>query len=64
MYGSLVYQDYINLIDKKLIITENIIKDQIQPSSIDLSPSEECYEIKSSFYPITQKLEINQKIWQ
>ena len=49
MYGSLVYQDYINLIDKNLIIAENIIKDQIQPSSIDLSLSEECYEIKHCF---------------
>ena len=46
MYGSLVYQDYINLIDKNLIIAQNIITDQIQPSSIDLSLSEECYEIK------------------
>ena len=29
MYGSLVYQDYINLIHKNLIIAENIIKDHI-----------------------------------
>ena len=54
MYGSLVYQDYIKLIDKHLIIAKNIIKNQIQPSSIDLSLSEECYEIKHSFYPTIQ----------
>ena len=56
MYGSLVYQDYINLIDKNLIIAENIIKDQIQPSSIDLSLSEECYEIKHSFLSYNSKV--------
>ena len=49
MSGSLVYQDYINLINKNLIISENIENSQIQPSSIDLSLSEECYEIKHSF---------------
>ena len=49
MNGSLVYQDYINLINKKLIITENIKKNQIQPSSMDLSLSNECYETKHSF---------------
>ena len=56
MYGSLVYQDYINLIDKNLIIAENIIKDQIHPSSIDLSLSEECYEIKHSFLSYNSKV--------
>ena len=56
MYGSLVYQDYINLIDKNLIIAENIITDQIQPSSIDLSLSEECYEIKYSFLSYNSKV--------
>ena len=56
MNGSLVYQDYINLIDKNLIIAENIIKDQIQPSSIDLSLSEECYEIKHSFLSYNSKV--------
>ena len=49
MRGSLVYQDYINLLNKKIIINEKINKIQIQPSSIDLSLSEECYEIKHSF---------------
>ena len=40
MNGSLVYQDYINLINKNFIITENIQNTQIQPSSIDLSLSD------------------------
>ena len=49
MNGSLVYQDYINLIKKNYIITKNIKSLQIQPSSIDLSLSDECYEVKHSF---------------
>ena len=56
MNGSLVYQDYINLINKNFIINENIKNDQIQPSSIDLSLSEECYEIKHSFLPYNSKV--------
>ena len=56
MKGSLVYQDYINLIDKNFIIAENIKNNQIQPSSIDLSLSEECYEIKYSFLPYKSKV--------
>ncbi len=56
MNGSLVYQDYINLIDKKFIIAENIKENQIQPSSIDLSLSEECYEIKYSFLSYNSKV--------
>lgn len=56
MNGSLVYQDYINLIEKNLIISENINENQIQPSSIDLSLSEECYEIKYSFLSYNSKV--------
>ena len=56
MNGSLVYQDYINLIDKNFIIAENIKQNQIQPSSIDLSLSEECYEIKYSFLSYNSKV--------
>ena len=56
MNGSLVYQDYINLINRNFIIAENIIKNQIQPSSIDLSLSEECYEIKYSFLSYNSKV--------
>ncbi len=56
MNGSLVYQDYLNLIDKNIIIAENIKQNQIQPSSIDLSLSEECYEIKYSFLSYNSKV--------
>ncbi len=56
MHGSLVYQDYINLINKNFITTENINNHQIQPSSIDLSLSEECYEIKHSFLSYNSKV--------
>ncbi len=56
MNGSLVYQDYINLIDKNFIVAKNIMKNQIQPSSIDLSLSEECYEIKHSFLSYNSKV--------
>ena len=56
MNGSLVYQDYINLISKNLIITKNIESNQIQPSSLDLSLSEECYEIKYSFLSYNSKV--------
>ena len=56
MNGSLVYQDYINLIKRKQIINENIEKEQIQPSSLDLSLSEECFEIKHSFLPYNSKV--------
>ena len=56
MNGSLVYQDYINLIKRKQIINENIEKEQIQPSSLDLSLSEECFEIKQSFLPYNTKV--------
>ncbi len=49
MNGSLVYQDYISLINKKSILPKNINRNQIQPSSLDLSLSEECYEVKHSF---------------
>ncbi len=49
MNGALVYNDYLNLCKQNLI--KGIIdkSTQIQPSSIDLSLSGECYEIKASF---------------
>tara|TARA_B100000963_G_C22556592_1_gene639318 strand:+ start:149 stop:1201 length:1053 start_codon:yes stop_codon:yes gene_type:complete len=56
MNGSLVYQDYINLLNKNFIINENINKNQVQPSSLDLSLSEECYEIKHSFLSYNSKV--------
>ena len=56
MNGSLVYQDYINLINKNYILTKSIDENQIQPSSIDLSLSEECYEVKNSFLSYNSKV--------
>ena len=49
MNGALVYDDYLSLLKKNQItgLKDNIT--QIQPSSIDLSLSDECYEIKTSF---------------
>ena len=49
MSGTLVYEDYLSLYNDNKIKSLNFKKSQIQPSSIDLSLSEECYEIKTSF---------------
>jgi Deoxycytidine deaminase len=49
MIGSLTYDDYIKLFQKKEIESYDLNKNQIQPSSLDLSLSKECYEIKYSF---------------
>tara|TARA_A100001011_G_C14301637_1_gene841030 strand:+ start:1452 stop:2546 length:1095 start_codon:yes stop_codon:yes gene_type:complete len=49
MIGSLIYEDYYELFKKRKIINDNFNIKQIQPSSIDLSLSDECYEIKYSF---------------
>jgi len=49
MKGPLVYEDYLSLYNKKKIQSLYFKKSQIQPSSIDLSLSDECYEIKTSF---------------
>ena len=49
MNGTLVYEDYLSLYNRKKIKSFSFKKSQIQPSSIDLSLSEECYEIKTSF---------------
>ncbi|MDC1054526.1 2'-deoxycytidine 5'-triphosphate deaminase [Alphaproteobacteria bacterium] len=49
MNGTLVYEDYLYLYNNNKIKSLFFKKTQIQPSSIDLSLSEECYEIKTSF---------------
>ena len=49
MKGSLVYEDYLDLVKSKKITSSTFELNQIQPSSIDLSLSDECYEIKYSF---------------
>lgn len=47
--GSLTYEDYYNLYNDKKIKYRNFKLNQIQPSSVDLTLSSECYEIKGSF---------------
>ena len=47
--GSLTYQDYKKLVKDKKILSEYFVGKQIQPSSIDLTLSEECFEIAASF---------------
>ena len=49
LYGALTYGDYKNLINQGVLVGAKNIGDQIQPSSIDLTLSDECYEIQSSF---------------
>ncbi len=49
MIGSLVYDDYLKLYKNGNIISSDFNFKQIQPSSLDLSLSSECYEIKYSF---------------
>ncbi len=56
MNGALVYEDYLSLYKNKKIIGKGFNKSQIQPSSIDLSLSEECYEIKTSFLSSRNKV--------
>ena len=54
--GSLTYNDYKELIDLNIIFSNKFINDQLQPSSIDLTLSSECYKIKSSFLSPNSKV--------
>tara|TARA_Y100001970_G_scaffold6103_1_gene6956 strand:+ start:15722 stop:16780 length:1059 start_codon:yes stop_codon:yes gene_type:complete len=60
MTGALVYDDYKTLYKNKRI--QNLISpnSQIQPSSVDLSLSDECYEIKTSF--LSPKTKVRKKL--
>tara|TARA_B100000700_G_scaffold331749_1_gene467946 strand:- start:1386 stop:2444 length:1059 start_codon:yes stop_codon:yes gene_type:complete len=49
MNGALNFDDYKNLIKNKEIISLNYSESRIQPSSMDLTLSSECYELKFSF---------------
>ena len=49
MNGSLTSTDYFDLFKRSKIISSFFNHSQIQPSSLDLSLSEECYQIKCSF---------------
>ena len=59
--GSLTNEDYHLLIEKKYIHSKNFNKNQIQPSSIDLTLSEECYEISASFLSSSANIRENLK---
>ena len=60
MSGTLVYEDYLSLYKNKEIIGLKFHKLQIQPSSIDLSLSDECYEIRTSF--LSPKTKVRDKL--
>ena len=74
LYGALTYGDYKNLINQGVLVGTKNIGHQIQPSSIDLTLSDECYEIQSSFLSsnalirdklpkmIVKKINLNKKI--
>ncbi len=56
MSGALVYDDYLDLCKNKRILGVKNKQSQIQPSSIDLSLSNECYEINVSFLSPNSKV--------
>ena len=56
MSGALVYDDYLDLCKNHRIIGLADKRSQIQPSSIDLSLSDECYEINVSFLSPNSKV--------
>ena len=49
MNGSLTHLDYLNLFNNKEIESPFLNDSQIQPASLDLTLSNECYEIEYSF---------------
>ena len=59
--GSLVFEDYLNFFKNKKIINNNFSINQIQPSSVDLTLSEECYEINASFLSASNYVRDNLK---
>ncbi len=60
MKGSLIHDDYLKLYNEKAIISEHFHKSQIQPSSIDLTLSNECYEVKYSF--LSPRTKVREKL--
>jgi dCTP deaminase len=60
MTGALVYNDYLTLVKNNKIKGLKEKEIQIQPSSIDLSLSNECYEIKASF--LSPKNKVREKL--
>ncbi len=62
MNGSLTFSDYKKLIKNKEIISKYYLENRVQPSSMDLTLSEECYELKYSF--LSPKGKIRNKLKQ
>jgi len=58
--GSLTYEDYLKLFRNKEILSNKYKKEQIQPSSVDLTLSNECYEIEASF--LSPKNNVREKL--
>ncbi len=56
MNGSLTFDDYKKLIKNKEVISVNHVESRIQPSSMDLTLSNECYELKFSFLSTKGKI--------
>ena len=56
MKGSLTFSDYKKLIKNREIITSKNAEKRIQPSSMDLTLSNECYELKYSFLSPSDKI--------
>ena len=59
--GSLTYEDYYDLHKNKHLRSENFSINQIQPSSVDLTLSSECYEISASFLSSSNTVRNNLK---
>ena len=59
--GSLTYQDYFNLHRNKYFLGKNFSINQIQPSSVDLTLSDECYQISASFLSSSNTVRNNLK---
>ena len=64
MNGALNFDDYKKLIKNKEIISLNNNENRTQPSSMDLTLSSECYELKFSFLSPNGKIRNKLKIYQ
>ena len=60
MKGSLTHEDYLKLYNEDQLYSQTFDIKQIQPSSFDLSLSNECYEIKYSF--LSPNIKVREKL--
>ena len=56
MIGSFTHKDYVKLFENKKIVSNKFHISQIQPSSLDLTLSKECYQVKYSFLSPNSKV--------